>query len=102
LIRTTTTAPEVTTMSTTRPQYVSREQAEAVLEELKTRFLAWDVEAANLRDHTHEELPKGCWSIGWEGQGFICPEAWAVDYQTEVPGVFVEPLNSVILGLYPA
>lgn len=81
---------------------VTREQADAVLEELKTRFLAWDVEAANLRDHEHEELSPGSWSIDWEGQGFTCPESWAIDYETEVPGVFVEPITSFILGIHPA
>jgi len=82
-------------------QHVTREQAEAVLAEVKDRFreAGWFVNEANLRDHNHEGLSEGSWSIDWEG---VSPEDWAIGYKTEVPGVHVEPILSFVLGIYPA
>jgi hypothetical protein len=61
----------------------------------------------NLRDHDHEDLSPGSWSIDWEGGD--APYDWTflfVDRQYEsrtIPaGVFIEPINGVILGVYPA
>jgi hypothetical protein len=83
---------------------ISRKQAEAVLTELKDRFskAGWLVDRANLRDHNHEGLLPGRWSIDWEGQGSICPEDWAIDYQTEVPGVLTWAIMPFVLGICPA
>ena len=112
---------------------VSREDAEDVLDAIKRRWPAqeWGLRGPNLRDHTHEELPRGCWSIDWEDG----PQDWAlhpfettVDWPTydlmvqvgmsredarrsatmagvEQPHpdtVFCEPIRSFVLGLYPA
>lgn len=83
---------------------VTRRQAEAVVAEIKKQFPAeagWDHSQIHLRDHTHEELPRGRWSVDWEGQGFVCPEEWAVKFRTSVPGVGVEPIKSFVLLIYP-
>jgi hypothetical protein len=83
---------------------VTRKQAEAVVEEIKRQFPAeqgWDHDQIHLRDHTHEGLPKGRWSVDWEGQGYVCPEDWAVKFTTSVPGVGVEPIMSFVLLIYP-
>jgi hypothetical protein len=59
-----------------------------------------------LTDHNHENLSPGCWSIFWEGHA---PEDWvmseALDAAVrEATGgrVFIEPINTCILGIYPA
>lgn len=64
-----------------KPQVVTREQAEAVLAIIEKRFAIYLVPGAGpgdrptLRDHEHEEQSPGCWSIGWEGNS---PQAWAL------------------------
>lgn len=45
----------------------------------------------------HEQLSKGSWSIAWEGTS---PEDWAINFETSIPGVFVEPIFSFVLGIY--
>ena len=83
---------------------VTRKQAEAVVEQIKAEFPAeagWDHSQIHLRDHTHEELPQGRWSVDWEGQGLVCPEEWAVKFRCTVPGVGVEPILPFILLIYP-
>ena len=50
-----------------------------------------------LMDHNHEELSEGSWSICYEGGG---PENWAYSFQSKVHGVFVEPINTCILGVF--
>jgi hypothetical protein len=61
-----------------------------------------------IADHTHEELPKGSALVAWEGGDF--DYGWTVDFTGNQPeaqeiarslGVFLEPINSVILGIYP-
>jgi hypothetical protein len=59
-----------------------------------------------LCDHEHEELPKGSWSIFWEGGN--APDEWVFsDALTEnvreaTDGrVFIAPINTCILGIYP-
>ena len=56
--------------------------------------------APQLMDCDHEGLPEGSWSICFEGGGKV--EDWALHFRTQVPGVFVEPINHVILGVYDA
>lgn len=78
---------------------VTKTQANAVLAEVKemaSQFGASD--AATLRDHHHEELRPGCWSIDLEGGS----EDWAYTFVTKVPGVYVEAINHCIIGVYPA
>lgn len=52
-----------------------------------------------LMDHNHEELPKGSWSICYEGGG---PEMWACTFKSEVPGVHTEAIMGCILAVYDA
>lgn len=56
--------------------------------------------------HTHEELPAGCCSIAWEGGDF--DYGWTVAFsqspvgeELREQGLILEPINSVILGVYP-
>lgn len=72
---------------------MNRKTAEKVLAEVKARYGADD---AALYDADHEELPDGAWSIAWEG------DSWTTTFETTVPGVFVEPINHVILAIYDA
>jgi hypothetical protein len=62
-----------------------------------------------LCDNEHECLPKGCWSIFWEGGN--APEEWTYDLSNrlaenvrEATGgrVFIEPINTCILGVFPS
>lgn len=78
---------------------MNRKTAEAVLAEIKTRFAGEDFTyGPNLRDCDHEELSEGSWSIDWEDG----PYEWAYGYETAVPGVFVEPIFSFVLGVFDA
>ena len=82
---------------------VSKEQAEAVVEAIKENWPeseGWSyVDGPTLYPHDHEELPEGCWSIAWEG----APEdwSWRASSEVRVPGVFLEPIASWCLGLFP-
>jgi hypothetical protein len=60
-----------------------------------------------LCDHKHENLSKGSWSIFWEGGN--APDEWvfseqlAENVRKATEGrVFIEPINSCILGVFPA
>jgi hypothetical protein len=60
-----------------------------------------------LCDSDHEQLPKGCWSIFWEGSN--APEYWvdSDNLRQEVAKVTegrvsIEPINNCILGIFPA
>jgi hypothetical protein len=76
---------------------MNRKTAEQVLEEIKARYADYlPYSQPNLRDNTHEELSEGSWSIDWEDG----PDEWCLGYRTEVPGVFVEPIFSFVLGVY--
>lgn len=112
---------------------VTKAQAEKVLKQVRMAFAEYlgdePYGTPTLRDHNHECLDSGCWSIDWE-EG---PFEWAIrfphgglDWETyqglldagapeevaklrattlavEVPSrVFVEPINTYTLGLYPA
>lgn len=87
-----------------KPKEVTKEQAEAVLKAIKERYPESQYcDPPTLYPHDHEEMPEGCWSIAWEG----APEDW-VDHVSglwgkgiKVPGVFLEPMASWCLGLYP-
>lgn len=52
-----------------------------------------------LMDHNHEGLSKGSWSICYEGGG---PDAWAVSFESKVPGVFTEAILGCIMAVYDA
>lgn len=59
-----------------------------------------------LCDHTHGEVSKGNWSIFWEGNA---PDEWvfsdrlAENVRKATDGrVFIEPINTCILGVYPS
>lgn len=89
-----------------KKQEVSRQEAEQVLRAIKDRWPeteGWShVDGPTLRDADHEEQPDGCWSIAWEG----APEDWAMkasyEFRNLVPGVFLEPMYSWCLGVFPA
>lgn len=57
------------------------------------------------RDHEHEELPPGSWSLACEGN---LPPDWAVEVSDDAEvraemrhrGVFLEPILGCILGIY--
>lgn len=59
-----------------------------------------------LSDHTHEELPIGSASIGWEGVAFDWPYTWSQTAEAQAlartMGVTFEAINGCILGIYPA
>lgn len=81
---------------------VTNEQAEQVLQAVKDKWPMYVVpfsDGPTLYPHDHEEMPKGCWSIAWEGG----PEdwSWRTSMEITVPGVFLEPMNSWCLGLFP-
>ena len=71
---------------------VTREHAEAVLEEVKKKY------ANYLPDFGTPVISQGNWgrtdndnfSIDWE-EG---PEDWALTFQTSQPGLYTEPYNS--------
>ena len=78
---------------------VSKAKAEKVLAELQEIADKYGISnGPNLRDHHHEELRPGSWSIDWE-EG---PEGWCYDFTTKVPGVFVEAINHCIIGVHAA
>jgi hypothetical protein len=79
---------------------VNKKTAEKVLAEVQA--FVGDNDPRNgplMMDNDHEGLPEGSWSICYEG-GMV--ESWAVEFRTTVPGVFVEAINSVILGVHDA
>ena len=83
---------------------VTKTQAEAVVQAIKAKWPeseGWSyIDGPDLYPHDHEGMPKGCWSIAWEG----APEEWAyyASMDIKVPGVHLEAMYSWCLGLYPA
>lgn len=78
---------------------MNRAKATKVLREVEKQFSAYieaGYPAPTLRDHTHEEQSEGSWSINWE-EG---PDEWCYRFTSKVPGVFVEPIYSFMLGVY--
>lgn len=78
---------------------MNRNKAEKVLAEVRAAFPAYidaGVDGPNLRDSDHEELSEGSWSIDWEDG----PYEWCYEFTSKVPGVFVEPIMSFVLGVY--
>jgi hypothetical protein len=84
-----------------KEKLMNRAKAERVLKEIEKQFHVY-IEAGyprpNLRDHTHEEMPEGSWSIDWEDG----PDEWCYRFSTKVSGVHTEPIFSFVLGLYDA
>jgi hypothetical protein len=82
---------------------VSKEQAEQVVQAIKENWPMYVVDFSGdgptLYPHDHEELPEGCWSIAWEGG----PEdwSWRASMEVRVSGVFLEPIASWCLGVFP-
>lgn len=81
---------------------VTRKQAEAVLADIKATYASYitaPTDGPQLRTNDHEELPTGCWSIDWE-EG---PTDWTLDYSQarSGQGQLLEPINHIILGVYP-
>lgn len=78
---------------------ITRRQAEAVLSAVKDHWspVFWG-SSPKLRDHTHEGLRPGSWSIDWQDG----PEGWALK---PIPSldqdVFLEPVNAYTVGIYP-
>lgn len=86
---------------------ITRSDAEAVVAAIVNRWpdAASSAGSPNLRDPDHEGLDPGCWSIDWEGS----VDDWTIHFTGAVStgavalpvGVFAEPINGCILGLYP-
>lgn len=74
---------------------MNKRTANKVLAEVKATF---DTEEPTLYDAGHEGLPKGSFSIAWEGGA----EDWTYEFRTAVPGVYVEAMNHWSLGVYDA
>lgn len=57
-----------------------------------------------LADHTHEGLMPGAWSVALESHGewpFKATEYFYTHPDAAPAGVFLEPINSWCLGIYP-
>ncbi|WJN62850.1 hypothetical protein [Streptomyces phage phiScoe2] len=78
---------------------VSREQAEQVLATLREIF-PLDADYFALYDADHEGLPEGSWSIALEGWEWTYEVSEHAEKFPE--GVFLEPIASWCLGIYPA
>lgn len=78
---------------------VPRKQAETLLLLIKQHYNTWpQTSGPNLRDHNHEELQPGSWSIDWDGG----PDEWAYTAYEFLPqGLLYEPINAFILGVHP-
>lgn len=78
---------------------MNKAKATKVLREVEKQFAVY-IEAGeprpNLRSAEHEEQSPGSWSIEWEDG----PYEWCYEFSSKVPGVFVEPIYSFILGVY--
>lgn len=81
---------------------MNKAKATKVLAEIENQFSAFldrpTDPRPNLRDHNHEEQSPGSWSIEWE-EG---PDDWAMRFTSKIPGVFVEPIYTFMLGVYDA
>jgi hypothetical protein len=82
---------------------VTREQAEQVKAKIEELY-PLDKGYFFLADHNHEGLSEGAWSLALEGH----PE-WVFEVTEKqhaepewLPGVFLEPVTSWCLGIYPA
>lgn len=79
---------------------MNKATATKVLEEVRAFVgVSEGYSAPQLMDNDHEGLQEGSWSICFEGGNV---EDWAYHFRTAVPGVFVEPINHVILGVHDA
>lgn len=78
---------------------MNKETAEKVLAEVQKKYNPNGFYSDPfLFDGSHEELSEGSWVISWE-EG---PYEWAyTSWPTDVKGVFVEPVNSFTLGVFP-
>ncbi|MEV0759553.1 hypothetical protein [Nocardia sp. NPDC050435] len=111
---------------------LSREDAAAVVVAVRERFGAWIERGSEPRlyDHVHEGLRAGSFSIGWEGgprdwalavvdggcdaevltelvgalgvPRDVVAERLRISPIAGLPHVFLEPINSFTLGVYPA
>ena len=82
----------------------SQRQAQIVLQSVREEFplyLGTEGEGPEISTEYHESGPV----IIWEGG----PEEWSIVFSGSEParalyrsGIFVEPVNHVVLGLYPA
>lgn len=85
---------------------VSRETAEVVLQAIHHTY---DIEPGcgpNLREHDHEGLPPGCWSIDWEHGGRTWHWTFAAEFGLpagcEESAVLLKPIGSHSIGIFPA
>jgi hypothetical protein len=99
-----------------RAKKVSRRDAERIRDLISSTFRAAELSGQEpmLFDHQHEGLRPGCWSIAMEGGVYDWPQlfphggrdeeygiSWP-DVSGQLPrGVFLEPINNCILGVYP-
>lgn len=76
---------------------VTREQAEAVLAEVKKQYASQihGDHAPVLRQGNWEYLNNDTFSIDWEGG----PESWAFEFKSEVPDIYVEACNSFAVAV---
>ncbi|QMP84614.1 hypothetical protein KGG93_gp72 [Streptomyces phage Endor2] len=82
---------------------MKREQAEQVLAKIEELY-PLDKGYFFLADHNHEGLSEGAWSLALEGAGeWVFEVSEKAGREPEwLPGVFLEPVTSWCLGIYPA
>ena len=99
------------TSTHTNTDAVSAEQAGRVLEAVKALFPGQE-SAFTLYDADHEDMRPGCWSIAAEGVYEPIADCWPMvvsnaAYEARntpghpLSGVFLEPMTSWSLGVYP-
>lgn len=83
---------------------VSPSKAQKVVDAVAKLLSADEAAYLRLRDYTHEEQSKGSWSIAAELSNEwpmkVC-EKFYLDPDLLPEGVFVEPMTSWCLGVYP-
>lgn len=85
---------------------VSRDQANVVLQAIHDTY---DIKPGNepiLREHDHEGLPPGCWSIDWEHGGPTWNHSFSAEFDFpfgfEGHGEVVKPIGPYAIGIFPA
>ncbi|WLW38617.1 hypothetical protein [Streptomyces phage Verabelle] len=82
---------------------MNRETAELVKAKIEELY-PLDAGYFFLADHNHEGLSEGAWSLALEGAGeWVFEVSEKAGREPEwLPGVFLEPVTSWCLGIYPA
>jgi hypothetical protein len=84
---------------------VSRETAEVVLQAFDHTYDIKPGSGPNLREHGHEGLPPGCWSIDREHGGRTWNHAFSVEFGLpagcEGPEVAIKPIRRLLCREFP-